>query len=100
MIEQHASLQDGEVNFPKWVQVLSWIVGLCFPMAVLVGGWMASALIEVKLEIASVRAQLEVATEDRYRATQAEAAHQLLLGRIVTNEEDIEELQRLHGREQ
>ena len=91
-------IKNGEVDFPQWVKALAWVVGLCFPIAIAGGIWMASAVFDISLRMARMEAALASATDDRYRQTQANDAHDALRTRIQGNTDDIRELQRLHGR--
>ena len=88
-----------EVDFPSWVKALAWVVGLCFPVAVMAIVWSASTMIEMKIEMSRMNGVLQAAIDDRYRGSQAEDAHALLDLQIQRNSEDIAELRQLHGRE-
>ena len=94
-MSQHATIsKSGEVDFPLWVKVIAWILGLCVPIAILAGTWMISALVDMSIRMARIEASLTVATENRYSSTQAEDAHKLIYQRIDNLEQDIVTLQR------
>lgn len=85
---------DGhEVSFPLWVKALAWIVGLCFPLAVASIAWLGTLVVEMKIDIATMKTAVEFTSEDRYRASQAIDAHARLEGMINRNAQDIAELQ-------
>jgi len=90
-MKNHATIsKSGEVDFPLWVKVIAWILGLCVPIAVLAGTWMISAMVDMSIRMARIEASLAVATENRYTETQAADAHQLMNQRIDRNAQDIE----------
>lgn len=93
-----AEVDGHEVSFPLWVKVVGWIIGLLFPVMILMGGWMASSMIGMRLELAALATQVELSADDRYRGSQATDAHRLLQLEIDQILEDLRELQRLHGR--
>lgn len=98
---EHATIsRGGEVSFPLWIKVVAWVIGICFPIMSAIGAWALLELISVKLTLAEMKPTLTYATEDRYRKQQAEDAHELIMLRVLRNAEDIEELQRVHGRAQ
>lgn len=95
----HATIdKSGAVDFPQWVKVLAWVVGLSFPVAVLCAVWIGNTMWTMKEQITEMRTELRIARDDSYGATSATAAHEALVQRILRNEADIKELQRLHGR--
>lgn len=95
----HVEIEHGEVAFPLWVKVIAWIIGLCFPVAVIMGGWVGTKIWDVSIRMARVEIALQSAADDRYRGSQARDAHALLQERIDRNADNISELQRLHGRQ-
>lgn len=98
-MSHHAIItRAGEVDFPLWVKVLAWIIGLAIPVALLASAWIGSTIFDMSVRIARMEGQLQLAAEDRYRASQAQDAHNLLTERIDRNSEDVSELQGLHGR--
>ena len=47
-----------EVSFPPWVKVLAWIIGMCFPLALLVGSWMLSTIMALDKSVALLQQSL------------------------------------------
>lgn len=91
----HATISKaGEVDFPIWVKALAWVVTVCMPLCLLGGGWFANTMWDMSQRMARMEGALQAATEDRYRATQAEDAHQLLDLKIRQNARYISEIQR------
>lgn len=98
-MQNHATIsRAGEVEFPQWVKVLAWIFGLLVPIGMVAGTWMMATVFDMSVRMARMEGALTIAAEDRYRASQAEDAHELLQDRITRNAEGILELQALHGR--
>jgi cell division septal protein FtsQ len=98
-MQNHATIsRAGEVDFPLWVKVLAWVIGIAIPIAILAGTWIAATIFDMSVRMARMEGQLQVANEDRYRESQAEAAHALIQSQIDENGVDIAELQGLHGR--
>lgn len=98
-MSHHATIsRAGEVDFPLWVKVLAWIIGLAIPVALLASAWIGSTIFDMSVRMARMEGQLQLAAEDRYRASQAQDAHALLQSQIDEHGDDILELQGLHGR--
>lgn len=85
--------KSGEVEFPSWVKVLAWIVGLSFPVAILCAAWIGGKIWEMSTAITEMRTEIRITRNDNYGAAQATAAHQAILSRVERNEQDIQELQ-------
>ena len=95
----HATIdKGGAVDFPQWVKVLAWIVGLSFPVAVLCAVWIGNTIWGMKEQITEMRTEMRISRDDNFGAAAANAAHEALVQRILRNEADIKELRRLHGR--
>ena len=88
----------GEIHFPTWAKLVGSVVALCIPIATLGGLWVGGSIFDMSVRMARIEAALQMATEDRYRKTQADDAHAALGARIDQNAADIEELQRHHRR--
>lgn len=88
----------GEIHFPTWVKLVGSAFALALPLAVMGGIWVGSNIFEMSVRMARIEASLLVATEDRYRESQARDAHSALNAKIQNNADDIQELQKLHGR--
>lgn len=90
----HATISKaGEVDFPLWVKVLAWIVGLCIPIAVLSASWFANVMWDMSERMTRMEAKLEAVADDRYRASEARSAQALLQLQIDRNTESIIEIE-------
>lgn len=94
MIQGHATIsKEGEVDFPLWVKALAWIVGLMIPIAILGASWVGTVLWDMSERMTRMEAKLEAAADDRYRGSEATAAHALLQLQIERHEERIEQVE-------
>jgi len=84
--------KGGEVEFPQWVKVLAWIVGLSFPVAILCAAWIGGKIWEMSTSITEMRTEIRISRADSYGAAAATAAHQAIDQRIDRNERDIQEI--------
>lgn len=95
----HATInRAGEIDFPLYVKVLAWIMGIAIPLALAGGVWVGNNIFDMSVRIARMESSLQAAGEDRYRASQAIDAHSAIMLRIEMHDREIRELQRLHGR--
>lgn len=91
--------KGGEIHFPTWAKLVGSVTAACLPLAIGGGLWVATNIFDMSVRMARIEAQLSVVTEDRYRKTQADDAHNALNAKIEANAANIRELQRLHGRQ-
>lgn len=97
MSESATITKSGEVDFPAWVKVLAWIIGLSFPLGVAAAFWTGNKLWDMNDTIIEMRTELRLSRTDSYGKTEAGAAHDLLQSQIDSVKEDVAELRRLHG---
>lgn len=94
MIQGHATISKaGEVDFPLWVKALAWLVGVMIPLAILGAGWVGNVLWDMSERMTRMESKLEAAADDRYRASEATAAHALLQLQIERHEDRLEQIE-------
>lgn len=93
-MHSHATISKaGEVDFPLWVKVLAWAVGICIPVAILAGTWVGNVLWDMSQRMTRMETTLSISSSERYSRQEAEASHALLEQRIERNTADIEQIQ-------
>lgn len=93
-MQNHATISKaGEVDFPAWVKVLAWIIGLCIPLVFAGLFWVGSTIFDMSIRMAKIETAIDTATKDQYRASDATAAHALLQLQIERNEQRIDNIE-------
>lgn len=95
---EHITVDKKDVEFPLWAKVFAGLITLGVPIFTIGSVWVGGVLWDMSVRIARMEVALDTASEDRYRASQAVDAHSALELKIESNEREIRELQRVHGR--
>lgn len=94
----HATIsKSGEVDFPLWVKVIAWLVGLVSAFAVPVAIWFGGTIIDMNLRMVKIESTLEQRALEAYPPADARSQDAILQLQIENLSRDIERIEERLG---